>query len=201
MINIWSIYDEYMINIHYIYISLYINVNVIIHKQYQIMVYYDYNIYIYVCVQTMWYEIWFPWCFKAYCVAIYLYIWRLRGLEACHRNGVIIAPFSWGPSPTLKNIHAAQQISRHQSNISDRFPSVFQGASGFYIHKISWKLGPHFFLIWWCPSYRQAALGGTNYIDHLILCEDILNLHLLLKETHHEVNLCCQAGIPSGNLT
>lgn len=76
--------------------------------------YYDY-----ICVQTMWYEIWFPWCFKAYCVAIYLYIWRLRGLEACHRNGAIIAPFSWGPSPTLKNIHTAQQISRHQSNISD----------------------------------------------------------------------------------
>ena len=41
----------------------------------------------------------------------------------------------------------------------------------------------------------QAALRGTNYIDHLILGEDILNLHLLLKETHHEVNLCCQAGI------
>ena len=39
-----------MINIHYIYISLYINVNVIIHKQYQIMVYYDYIIYIYICV-------------------------------------------------------------------------------------------------------------------------------------------------------
>mmetsp|Transcript_56803 Transcript_56803/g.89945 ORF Transcript_56803/g.89945 Transcript_56803/m.89945 type:complete len:307 (-) Transcript_56803:242-1162(-) len=49
-------------------------------------------------------------------------------------------------------------------------------------------------------AVEALALGGTNDIDHLILGEDILNLHLLLKETHHEVHLVRSAATIHLNL-
>ena len=38
-------------------------------------------------------------------------------------------------------------------------------------------------------SGAQAALGGSDDIDHLILSEDVLDLHLLLQQVHHEIHL------------
>mmetsp|Transcript_144990 Transcript_144990/g.205183 ORF Transcript_144990/g.205183 Transcript_144990/m.205183 type:complete len:259 (+) Transcript_144990:530-1306(+) len=45
-------------------------------------------------------------------------------------------------------------------------------------------------------AIETLSLGSTDDIDHLVLSKNVLNLHLLLEESHQKVNLlCCSATV------